>query len=99
MATTLLWPDKVSPGSAARWAALRAHVTSLRFRGTADLTRPHPLLPAYYNDLRQRENFVRSLFDASASDYDRINHIMSLGSGAWYRRKVLRRNEVGAGQR
>ena len=63
------------------------------------MTRPHPLLPDYYDDLQQRENFVRSLFDASAADYDRINNIMSLGSGAWYRRRLLRSRGVVAGHR
>lgn len=63
------------------------------------MTRPHPLLPDYYDDLRQRENFVRTLFDASAADYDRINNIMSLGSGAWYRRRVLRLHGLLAGHK
>jgi demethylmenaquinone methyltransferase/2-methoxy-6-polyprenyl-1,4-benzoquinol methylase len=63
------------------------------------LTRPHPLLPDFYDDLRQRENFVRTLFDASAADYDRINNIMSLGSAAWYRRRVLRLNGLLAGHK
>ncbi|UPY37599.1 class I SAM-dependent methyltransferase [Sediminicoccus sp. KRV36] len=56
----------------------------------ADLTQPHPALTEYYGDPREREAFVRQLFDSSAADYDRINGIMSLGSGAWYRRRVLR---------
>lgn len=63
------------------------------------MTRPHPVLLDYYDDLHQRENFVRSLFDASAADYDRINNIMSLGSGAWYRRRVLRLHGLFAGHK
>lgn len=62
-----------------------------------NLTRPHPVLPGYYEEPRQRESFVRSLFDASAADYERVNKIMSLGSGNWYRRRVLRLNGLKVG--
>jgi demethylmenaquinone methyltransferase/2-methoxy-6-polyprenyl-1,4-benzoquinol methylase len=63
------------------------------------VTQPHPVLTGYYGDAREREAFVRDLFDNGAADYDRINSIMSLGSGAWYRRRVLRNNGLVAGQR
>ena len=63
------------------------------------MTRPHPVLPDYYSDLRQRENFVRSIFDASAPDYNLISSIMSLGSGGWYRQRVLRLHGLLAGHR
>jgi demethylmenaquinone methyltransferase/2-methoxy-6-polyprenyl-1,4-benzoquinol methylase len=53
-------------------------------------TQPHPVLPKYYRDSRHRAEFVRALFDASCADYDRINRLLSLGSGTWYRRRVLR---------
>lgn len=36
-----------------------------------------------------REDFVRDLFNRTAAEYDRINQIMSLGSGRRYRRKAL----------
>ena len=49
--------------------------------------------------MQQREDFVRTLFDASAADYDRINGLMSLGSGAWYRRRVLRDHGLAPGGR
>ncbi len=42
---------------------------------------------------------MRRLFDSSAADYDRINTLMSLGSGGWYRRRVLRDHGLGPGQR
>ena len=61
------------------------------------MTRPHPVLPDYYEEPREREEFVRSLFDASAADYERVNRIMSLGSGNWYRRRVLRMNGLKIG--
>ncbi|MBR0655518.1 class I SAM-dependent methyltransferase [Plastoroseomonas arctica] len=63
------------------------------------MTRPHPVLSGYYGDAAEREAFVRQLFDTSAADYDRINRIMSLGSGAWYRRRVLRDHGLAPGQR
>jgi demethylmenaquinone methyltransferase / 2-methoxy-6-polyprenyl-1,4-benzoquinol methylase len=63
------------------------------------VTQPHPVLTGYYADAREREAFVRKLFDSSAADYDRINTIMSLGSGAWYRRRVLRQHGLAPGQR
>lgn len=69
-------------------------------RGTRiiPLTKPHPVLTAYYKDAHEREAFVRTLFDTSAADYDRINGLMSLGSGAWYRRRVLRDHGLLPGQ-
>lgn len=51
---------------------------------------PHPVLPAYYENGSERAVFIRSIFDRTASYYDRINSIFSLGSGKWYRRWMLR---------
>jgi len=62
------------------------------------VTQPHPVLTGYYGDAAEREAFVRQLFDSSAPEYDRINRIMSLGSGAWYRRRVLRDHGLAPGQ-
>ncbi len=73
-------------------------VQALRCRN-AELTQPHPDLTEFYEDANEREAFVRRLFDNSAADYDRINSLMSLGSGAWYRRRVLRDHGLGPGQR
>jgi demethylmenaquinone methyltransferase/2-methoxy-6-polyprenyl-1,4-benzoquinol methylase len=52
---------------------------------------PHPVLTAYYRDEAERRRFLTRLFDDTASQYDRITDLMSLGSGAWYRRYALRR--------
>lgn len=52
---------------------------------------PHPPLTDYYTDAGQRPAFVRGLFDEAASSYDSVNRAFSLGSGAWYRRRALRR--------
>jgi len=58
--------------------------------------RPHPPLPAYYRDESEHERFVRRMFDATAADYDRIERVLALGSGAAYRRAALRRAGLGA---
>jgi demethylmenaquinone methyltransferase/2-methoxy-6-polyprenyl-1,4-benzoquinol methylase len=50
---------------------------------------PHPVLERYYERRSDRPGFVQSLFDRSARDYDRIDAITSLGTGSWYRRRML----------
>jgi len=52
---------------------------------------PHPVLTAYYRNEAEHRRFLTRLFDDTASQYDRISGLMSLGSGAWYRRYALRR--------
>ncbi len=52
---------------------------------------PHPELPAYYNGASAKSAYLRDLFDDAAPDYDRIEHLMALGSGPWYRRQALHR--------
>lgn len=42
-------------------------------------------------DKARQPGFVRDLFNATATDYDSVNRIFSLGSGAWYRRRCLKR--------
>jgi demethylmenaquinone methyltransferase/2-methoxy-6-polyprenyl-1,4-benzoquinol methylase len=65
----------------------------------ASSNRPHTLLPAYYESEAQRRGFVRKLFDQTASDYDRIERTLSLGTGAWYRRQALLRAGLAPGMR
>jgi len=50
---------------------------------------PHPPLPAYYRD-GDRSEWLRECFDRSAADYDRLERILGLGTGSWYRRRALR---------
>ena len=52
---------------------------------------PHPLITEYYASEKERISFVREMFDATANDYDRIEHLLALGSGQWYRGQALRR--------
>ena len=58
---------------------------------------PHPPLPKYYQSEAQHRRFLSRVFDETASSYDRIDSMMSLGSGVRYRRDALRRAGLGAG--
>ena len=61
--------------------------------------RPHPVLRDHYASLDDRPGYTRSLFQATASHYERIDRIFSLGSGGWYRRRALRRSGLRPGMR
>jgi demethylmenaquinone methyltransferase/2-methoxy-6-polyprenyl-1,4-benzoquinol methylase len=52
---------------------------------------------SYFSDPAQRSAFTRTLFDGTAPHYDRINRMLSFGSGAWYRRQALAKAGLGAG--
>nr|MBA3478206.1 dimethylmenaquinone methyltransferase [Lautropia sp.] len=58
------------------------------------VTKPHLPLPGYYEGEAQRAQYVRQLFDRTAGDYDRVERILGLGSGRWYRRQALARAGV-----
>lgn len=58
---------------------------------------PHPVLDRFYARPQQRQPIVNQLFDDAARHYDRITNLMSFGTGARYRRDVLRRAGVRAG--
>lgn len=58
---------------------------------------PHPLLTGYYQSEGQRRNFLNKVFNQTAVHYDRIDRMMSLGSGPWYRRTALKRAGLMAG--
>ena len=55
------------------------------------LAAPHPPLTEYYASEQDRRAWVIGLFDRTAGDYERIERLLSLGSGAWYRRQALLR--------
>ena len=61
------------------------------------VTTPHPPLTDYYESEAQRSQYVRRIFDETAIDYDRIERILALGSGDWYRQQALRRAGVRRG--
>jgi demethylmenaquinone methyltransferase / 2-methoxy-6-polyprenyl-1,4-benzoquinol methylase len=51
---------------------------------------PHPPLRTYYEQESDRSTWVRGLFDRTARNYDRLESIVGLGSGRWYRHRALR---------
>src|SRR5215203_4263367 len=56
--------------------------------------RPHPELPEYYGPAKHKGEFLRDIFNETAPDYDRVERVLALGSGRWYRRQALRRAGV-----
>lgn len=66
---------------------------------TADPIAPHPVLPGYYDRAEDRQRTVDQMFDQTAEHYDRVCAIMSFGSGAWYRERVLRQAGLQPGHR
>lgn len=64
---------------------------------TASTGAPHPPLSDYYAGAADKDGFVRELFDSTAEDYDRIERILALGTGAWYRGAALVRAGLRAG--
>ena len=60
---------------------------------------PHPTLEAYYDSPEAKRGFVGDIFDQTAGEYDRIERMMALGTGPWYRRQALRRAGLAAGMR
>jgi len=52
---------------------------------------PHPPLTDYYAEESARRAWVRAIFNRTASDYDRVESAMSVGSGGRYRRQALLR--------
>jgi len=77
------------------------HQTRHEGRETADLPgevlAPHVPLPAYYGDEAEHQRFLRRIFDDTAPDYDRIERVLALGSGPWYRRSALQRAGLSTG--
>lgn len=53
---------------------------------------PHPPLKNFYADATRRTEFVNRIFNDTASKYDPVNNILSLGSGNWYRKQALLRS-------
>jgi demethylmenaquinone methyltransferase / 2-methoxy-6-polyprenyl-1,4-benzoquinol methylase len=62
--------------------------------GRPGAARPSTRAADYYADPAQRSLLARSLFNRTAHHYDTVNRLFSLGSGAWYRRRCLRRAGV-----
>ncbi|HEX8912770.1 MAG TPA: class I SAM-dependent methyltransferase [Humisphaera sp.] len=60
---------------------------------------PHPPIARYFARPDQKRDFVRKVFDGAAGSYDRVERMMALGSGSWYRRDALGRSGLAAGMR
>jgi demethylmenaquinone methyltransferase/2-methoxy-6-polyprenyl-1,4-benzoquinol methylase len=58
---------------------------------------PHTPLPGYYKDEVEHRAFLQKIFDDTAPDYERIENVLALGSGRWYRRQALLRAGLAAG--
>jgi demethylmenaquinone methyltransferase/2-methoxy-6-polyprenyl-1,4-benzoquinol methylase len=58
---------------------------------------PHAPLHDYYGDEADHQRFLRRIFDDTAPDYDRIERVLAMGSGPWYRRSALQRAGLRAG--
>lgn len=56
-----------------------------------------PRLEAYFAGESERRAATRAMFDQAAGGYDKAERLTAMGSGAWYRREVLRRNGLSAG--
>jgi demethylmenaquinone methyltransferase/2-methoxy-6-polyprenyl-1,4-benzoquinol methylase len=63
----------------------------------AALKADDPRLAAYFANEDERRAVTRDMFDQAAPGYDRAEGLTALGSGAWYRREVLRRNGLQSG--
>lgn len=55
------------------------------------MTAPHLPISDYYETEAERGVWVREIFNRTAGDYDRIERVLGLGTGSWYRRRALRR--------
>jgi len=58
---------------------------------------PHNPLPDYYSNEEEHQKFLRRIFDDTAPDYERIEHVLAFGSGPGYRRQALLRGGLVAG--
>jgi demethylmenaquinone methyltransferase / 2-methoxy-6-polyprenyl-1,4-benzoquinol methylase len=64
---------------------------------TSGELRPHAPLTEYYESQDKHREFVQQIFDSTAVDYDRIERILALGTGPWYRRQALVRAKLSSG--
>ena len=67
--------------------------------GPSSAHAPIPALPRYFSDEQARRRFLDTLFDRTARDYDSVERLLALTSGAWYRRQALVRAGLAPGMR
>jgi demethylmenaquinone methyltransferase / 2-methoxy-6-polyprenyl-1,4-benzoquinol methylase len=56
-----------------------------------------PRLAPYFASEEERRSVTLAMFDQAAPGYDNAESLTALGSGAWYRHEVLRRNGLQPG--
>lgn len=60
---------------------------------------PHPHFTDRYSSADEKRHYLKSIFDDTAVDYDRVESWLALGSGKWYRRQALLRARLKPGVR
>jgi demethylmenaquinone methyltransferase/2-methoxy-6-polyprenyl-1,4-benzoquinol methylase len=55
------------------------------------MTVPDLPIRNYFETTTERSLLVREIFNRTAGDYDRLERVLGLGTGSWYRRRALRR--------
>ena len=63
----------------------------------APVRTPHQPLSEYYRDESQRATFLREIFNTTAADYDRVEHMLAFGTGPAYRHRALERAGLAKG--
>ena len=58
---------------------------------------PIPAMPTYFTNDDEKRRFLTGIFDRTAPDYDRMERLLGLGSGSWYRRHALLRAGLAPG--
>jgi len=51
----------------------------------------------YYSNSEEKHKFIAGIFDHTAGDYDRMERLLGLGSGSWYRGQALLRAGLTSG--
>lgn len=68
---------------------------SLQMNSTGSVAKkvqsPIPTMTAYFANAEEKRQFLLDIFNRGAPDYDRMERLLGLGSGSWYRRQALQR--------
>jgi demethylmenaquinone methyltransferase/2-methoxy-6-polyprenyl-1,4-benzoquinol methylase len=59
---------------------------------------PIPTMTDYYKNAEEKDKFISDIFNNTASDYDRMERLLGMGSGSWYRGQALLRAGLSVGQ-
>ena len=66
---------------------------------TTPVHAPHAPLTDYYATEQDRQTYLRTIFDNTAADYDRIEAMLAWGTGSRYRRQALIRGGLQTGMK